>query len=76
MPSARDSWAILAKSPAIQTSRIDVGGSAAGHADVDTLCTGQVVRTGRRSKASDRPSRSAADNADGGPSHGGVGQKV
>lgn len=30
MPSARDLWAILAESPAVQLSRIDVGGSAAG----------------------------------------------
>lgn len=30
LPSARDLWAILAESPAIQMSRIDVGGSAAG----------------------------------------------
>jgi len=30
LPSARDLWAILAESPGIQMSRIDVGGSAAG----------------------------------------------
>lgn len=30
IPSARDMWAILAESPAITMSRIDVGGSAAG----------------------------------------------
>jgi len=30
LPSARDLWAILAESPGIQLSRIDVGGSAAG----------------------------------------------
>lgn len=30
LPSARDLWAILAESPAVQLSRIDVGGSAAG----------------------------------------------
>ena len=30
LPSARDLWAILAESPAVQMSRIDVGGSAAG----------------------------------------------
>ncbi|HYU77896.1 MAG TPA: carboxypeptidase regulatory-like domain-containing protein [Vicinamibacterales bacterium] len=30
IPSARDMWAILAESPAVTMSRIDVGGSAAG----------------------------------------------
>ncbi len=30
LPNARDFWAILAQSPAIQLNRIDVGGSAAG----------------------------------------------
>jgi hypothetical protein len=30
LPSARDMWAILAESPAVSLSRIDVGGSAAG----------------------------------------------
>lgn len=30
LPSARDLWAILAESPGVQLSRIDVGGSAAG----------------------------------------------
>ena len=30
MPSARDQWAILAESPAVRLSRIDVGGSASG----------------------------------------------
>src|SRR5262245_29442600 len=30
MPSARDMWAILAESPAVSLTRIDVGGSAAG----------------------------------------------
>jgi hypothetical protein len=30
LPSARDLWAILAESPSVQMSRIDVGGSAAG----------------------------------------------
>ena len=30
LPSARDLWAILAESPAVQMNRIDVGGSAAG----------------------------------------------
>ncbi len=30
LPNARDFWAILAASPAIQMQRIDVGGSAAG----------------------------------------------
>src|SRR5262245_43454233 len=30
LPSARDMWAILAESPAVSLTRIDVGGSAAG----------------------------------------------
>jgi Carboxypeptidase regulatory-like domain/TonB dependent receptor-like, beta-barrel len=30
LPNARDFWAVLAASPAIQLSRIDIGGSAAG----------------------------------------------
>src|SRR6266540_3066545 len=30
LPSARDMWSILAESPAVSLSRIDVGGSAAG----------------------------------------------
>src|SRR5262249_18747749 len=30
LPSARDMWAILAQSPAVSLTRIDVGGSAAG----------------------------------------------
>jgi outer membrane receptor protein involved in Fe transport len=30
LPSARDQWAVLAESPAVRLSRIDVGGSASG----------------------------------------------
>ena len=30
LPNARDFWAVLAASPAVQLSRIDIGGSAAG----------------------------------------------